>query len=68
MFGTEQVYLLMFNSQVNQVSSFKPMFSSKTLRVPIAGYCLRLSSSVLETLGFLVKAKEYSHLTTGLNR
>ena len=39
-FGTEQVCPPEFDSQVNQVSSFKPMFSSKTLRVPIAGYCL----------------------------
>ena len=48
MFGTEQVYLLMFDSQVDQVLGFKPMFSSMTLRVPIARYCLRLSGSELE--------------------
>ena len=55
-FGTEQVCLLKFDSQVNQVSSFKPMFYPKTLRVPIARYCLRSSSSVLRTVEFLVKS------------
>ena len=38
------------------MSSFKPMFRSKTLRVPIARYCLRLSSSELRMLRFSVKS------------
>ena len=56
MFSTEQVYLSMFDSQVNQVLSFKPMFSSKTLRVPIARYCLRSSGSELRMVRFSVKS------------
>ena len=42
-FGTEQVQLLEFDSQVVQVSSSSRCSSSKTLRVPIARYCLRSS-------------------------
>ena len=38
------------------VSSFKPMFKSETLRMPIAMYCLRLSGSELRMIRFLVKS------------
>ena len=55
-FGTEQVNLCLFDSQVVQVPSFKLMFCSKTLRVPIARYCLRLSGSGVRTVRFLVNS------------
>ena len=35
MFGTEQVCLLKFDSQVSQALSFKSMFSLETPRVPL---------------------------------
>ena len=57
MFGTEQSLSVIVQQSSNSMSSFKPMFSSKTLRVSIARYCLRLSSSVLRMLGFLVKSQ-----------
>ena len=56
MFGTEQVQLLKFNSQVILVSSSSLCSGSKTLRVPIARYCLRSSGSGVRMLGFLVKS------------
>ena len=58
----DQLPVLAFGTAIDvQQSSkssvkFKPMFKSKTLRVPIAGCCLGLSSSVLRILGFLVKS------------
>ena len=55
-FGTEQVQLLRFDSQVIQVSSLSRCSGSKTLRVPIARYCLRSSGFGVRTLDFLVKS------------
>ena len=54
MFGTEQVNLLEFDSQVIQSSSSSQCSGSETLRVPIARYCLRSSGSVVRMVGFLV--------------
>ena len=56
MFGTEQVYLLEFDSQVDQRSNSSQCFSSETLRMPIARYCLRSSGSGVRMLDFLVKS------------
>ena len=55
-FGTEQVQLLEFDSQVNQRSSSSQCSGSETLRVPIARYCLRSSGSEVRMLDFLVKS------------
>ena len=55
-FGTEQVKLLKFDSQVIRVSSSSRCSSSKTLRMPIARYCLRSSVCRVRTLEFLVKS------------
>ena len=55
-FGTEQVQLLEFDNQVILVSSSSRCSGSKTLRVPIARYCLRSSDCRVRTLDFLVKS------------
>ena len=55
-FGTEQVQLLKFDSQVILASSSSLCSGSRTLRVPITRYCLRSSGSGVRTLGFLVKS------------
>ena len=55
-FGTEQIQLLKFDSQVILVSSSSRCSGSKTLRVPIARYCLRSSGSGVRMLEFLVKS------------
>ena len=55
-FGTEQVQLLKFDSQVILASSSSLCSGSGTLRVPITRYCLRSSGSGVRTLGFLVKS------------
>ena len=55
-FGTEQVQLLKFDSQVVLVSSSSLCSGSKTLRMPITRYCLRSSVCRVRTLEFLVKS------------
>ena len=55
-FGTEQVQLLKFDSLVILVSSSSLCSSSRTLRMPIARYCLRLSNCRVRTLEFSVKS------------
>ena len=55
-FGTEQVQLLEFDSQVILVSSSSLCSGSRTLGVPITRYCLRSSGSGVRTLGSLVKS------------
>ena len=55
-FGTEQVQLLEFDSQVIRVSSSSQCSGSKMLRVPIARYCLRLSGLSVRTVEFLVNS------------
>ena len=55
-FGTEQVQLLKFDSQVILVSSSSLCSGSRTLRMPIARYCLRSSDCRVRTLEFLVKS------------
>ena len=55
-FGTGQVQLLEFDSQVILVSSSSLCSGSKTLRVPITRYCLRSSGSGVRMLEFLVKS------------
>ena len=55
-FGTEQVQLLKFDSQVVQVSSSSRCSGSRTLRMPIARYCLWSSVYRVRTLEFLVKS------------
>ena len=56
MFSTEQAYLLMFDSQVISCQVQANVQVSKTLRVPIARYCLRLSGSRVRTIRFLMKS------------
>ena len=58
-FGTEQVQLLEFDSQVILVSSSSLCSGSKTLRMPITRYCLRLSGSGIRMLRFLVNVTTY---------
>ena len=55
-FGTKQVCLLKFNSQVDQGVKFKSVFSSEMLRLPIARYCLRSSGFRVRTVEFSVKS------------
>ena len=55
-FGTGQVQLLKFDSQVILVSSSSLCSGSRTLRVPITRYCLRSSGSSVRMVGFLVNS------------